>query len=129
MIFIEPLDENNNIQISAELLREIQRLVGVYWLQIDNGSITGTIPVELGNLQNLEILDLNTNLLTGVVPLSLSRISELNVLNLGNNTIKKLQHGTEIIGDYEDQEEITELFNEILGQTHALKSLYKIENP
>ncbi len=226
MIFIEPLDENNNIQISVELLREIQRLVSVDWLKIGNGSITGTIPPELGNLltnlrilqlnnnkltgtipsqlvnlqnleqldlydneltgtipiefgdlqnleyldlhdnnltghiplelgnlanlralylnnnqltgtipvelgklQNLEILDLNTNLLTGVVPLSLSRISGLNVLNLGNNTIKKLQHGTEILGDYEGQQEITELFNEILGQTYGLKSLYKIDNP
>ena len=52
----------------------------------DNG-LSGTLPVELGNLSALENLLLYSNALTGSIPTQLGNLSSLESLSLNNNAL------------------------------------------
>ena len=47
-------------------------------------SFSGKIPIELGNLADLEYLDVGGNSLSGTIPAHLGNLSKLIVLGLGN---------------------------------------------
>lgn len=51
------------------------------------GSLTGIIPVELGNLNNLKELWLNSNQLSGSIPSELGNLSNLESLSLDENQL------------------------------------------
>jgi len=55
------------------------------WLY--SNELSGSIPVVLSNLSNLETLYLNNNQLTGTIPTELSSLSSLTRLYLGNNQL------------------------------------------
>ena len=59
----------------------------VRWIDILNNKLTGSIPVELGNLTNLESLALNNNQLTGEIPVELGNLTNLESLSLDNNQL------------------------------------------
>ena len=46
-------------------------------LDLYSNQLTGTIPVELGNLSNLQYLQLYSNQLTGTIPVELGNLSNL----------------------------------------------------
>ena len=56
-------------------------------LALSDSQLTGTIPPELGNLNNLERLNLTRNQLTGPIPPELSLLTNLQLLALGGNQL------------------------------------------
>ena len=61
---------------------ENSRVVSIY---LNDNNLTGTLPVELQNLEKLYELNLNGNNIGGQIPAELGSLSELNVLYLYNN--------------------------------------------
>ena len=53
-------------------------------LDLDNNSITGTIPSEIGILSSLTRFDIDNNLITGTVPSEIGMLSSLSLLLLLN---------------------------------------------
>nr|GEV88222.1 probable LRR receptor-like serine/threonine-protein kinase At1g56140 [Tanacetum cinerariifolium] len=56
-------------------------------LLLRNNRITGSIPSDIGEYQNLTRLDLSFNNLSGPIPPALFNLSQLSVLFLGNNSL------------------------------------------
>ena len=56
-------------------------------LVLSDSQLTGTIPPELGNLNNLERLNLTRNQLTGDIPPELSLLTNVQLLALGGNQL------------------------------------------
>ena len=54
-------------------------------LNLDENGLTGQVPPELGDIENLTKLHLHKNNLTGVLPASLGDLSNLELLSLGGN--------------------------------------------
>ena len=50
--------------------------------------LSGTIPIELGNLFFLERLNLSNNDLVGVIPASIGQLTNLKILDLGRNELQ-----------------------------------------
>ena len=57
------------------------------YLLLQNNSLSGSIPSELGNLTELTTLRLYNNSLTGSIPSELGNLTELTTLYLDNNTL------------------------------------------
>ncbi|TVU33033.1 hypothetical protein EJB05_24813, partial [Eragrostis curvula] len=58
------------------------------YLYIQNNMLTGTLPIELGNLINLETLDFSSNQISGKVPASLGDCQVLQDLNASHNNLE-----------------------------------------
>ena len=56
-------------------------------LNLSLNNLTGTIPAELGNLNNLENLNLSFNQLSGAIPAALGNLSNLEVIWLVSNQL------------------------------------------
>jgi hypothetical protein len=56
-------------------------------LSLHTNLLTGTIPIELGNLSNLTILLLGDNSLTGSIPSELGNLTNLTTFNLASNSL------------------------------------------
>ncbi|MCY4509452.1 MAG: M12 family metallo-peptidase, partial [Acidobacteria bacterium] len=56
-------------------------------LLLSDNALTGQIPAELGNLENLNSLDLGFNALTGRIPVEFGRLTSLTGLYLLNNAL------------------------------------------
>nr|ALL25691.1 phytosylfokine-alpha receptor 2 [Populus tomentosa] len=54
---------------------------------LSNNRITGTIPPEVGRLQDLHVFDLSRNNITGTIPSSFSQMENLEVLDLSSNNL------------------------------------------
>ncbi|KAG5229772.1 LRR receptor serine/threonine-protein kinase [Salix suchowensis] len=59
----------------------------LYWLELRTNYLTGDIPVEIGNLKNLEYLGFSENMLTGRLPDSIGKLSKLQKLYVYTNKI------------------------------------------
>ena len=58
-------------------------------LDARNNEFTGSIPLEIGELTNLEYLDLNTNQFTGEIPTTISNLINLKTLDLSYNQLSE----------------------------------------
>lgn len=56
-------------------------------LSMSSNNVVGTIPVQLGNLTNLQWLSLQNNQLSGGIPTEISNLTNLRSLNLTNNQL------------------------------------------
>lgn len=56
-------------------------------LELSFNKLTGTIPIEIGSLSNLELLALNGNILSGSIPSSIGNIESLKELHLSSNRL------------------------------------------
>lgn len=63
------------------------RLSGLMFLNISHNRLTGTIPMNIGGLEQLESLDLSNNQLNGEIPTGLMGLTFLSKLNLSNNQL------------------------------------------
>ncbi len=79
---ITELNLSNN-SISGALPSQIQQLQNLRVLNASHNLMTG-VPAEIGQLKNLEILDLSYNRLTGL-PNELGNLKNLKILNLAGN--------------------------------------------
>jgi protocatechuate 3,4-dioxygenase beta subunit len=62
-------------------------LDSVVSINLYSKNLTGTIPVELGNLSNLQYLSLGNNHLNGIIPSALGNLSNLSFLGLETNQL------------------------------------------
>ena len=72
-------------------------------------NIEGSIPKNLARLRKLKMLVLNENLLTGTLPVAVFELPELEILQLQGNHLNKVQIGNMalrdsdlVLFDYED---------------------------
>ncbi|XP_054776287.1 receptor-like protein kinase 7 [Prosopis cineraria] len=64
---------------------EVLKLDKLYWLYLTNCSITGKIPLGIGNLTQLENFELSDNLLTGEIPGDIGKLQKLRQLEMYDN--------------------------------------------
>ncbi|KAL8127570.1 putative receptor-like protein kinase At3g47110 isoform X2 [Apium graveolens] len=87
---LEELDLNEN-GFGGELPKSIVNLsTTMYYLDLFENHIHGSIPLEIGKLVSLTQLDLRHNFLTGTIPDSVGQLSKLGALQLGRNNISGL---------------------------------------
>ena len=58
------------------------------WLSLNDNSLGGSIPQQLGNLKKLQLLSLNDNSLGGSIPSALGHLKNLNILYLDSNKLE-----------------------------------------
>ena len=73
------LDDNN---LTGFIPIELGNLENLQYLNLQFNNLTGIIPEQLGNLQNLQHLDLHLNNLTGTIPEQLGNLQNLQFINL-----------------------------------------------
>ncbi|KAK7246667.1 hypothetical protein RIF29_41537 [Crotalaria pallida] len=66
---------------------EVLKLEKLYWLYLTNCSITGNIPLGIGNLTLLENLELSDNYLYGEIPADIVKLHKLRQLELYDNSL------------------------------------------
>jgi Leucine-rich repeat (LRR) protein len=76
------LNDNN---VTGSLPPEIGTLNELRVFNIDNSNLTGNIPSEIGNLTKLEEIVLGSGQLTGSIPKEIGNLKELKFLILDNN--------------------------------------------
>ncbi|XP_057437969.1 receptor-like protein kinase 7 isoform X2 [Lotus japonicus] len=64
---------------------EVLKLENLYWLYLTNCSITGKIPVGIGNLTHLHNLELSDNKLSGEIPADIGKLVRLWRLEIYDN--------------------------------------------
>ena len=79
--------ELNKNKLSGTLPMELKGLEELQALDLGDNKLTGNIPPELGLLTSLQTLDLPSNQLSGWIPIELARLSELRRLNLLDNRL------------------------------------------
>ena len=75
--------EGERNQVTGEIPPEMGNLENLHTLQLNWNRLCGRIPPELGNLASLEVLDLEGNQLSGELPPELG--------NLGSNLVANRQ--------------------------------------
>ncbi|MFI0428880.1 leucine-rich repeat domain-containing protein [Mariniflexile sp. HMF6888] len=73
--------------LSGTIPVSISNLVNLNKLQLNNNNLSGSIPSEIGNLSNLNSLRLYTNQLTGPIPSEIGNLTNLKSLNLSSNQL------------------------------------------
>ncbi|CAK9882194.1 unnamed protein product, partial [Sphagnum jensenii] len=76
--------EDELLCVQYPIVNSTNKISTVVGLILDDASIVGTLPPEIGDLQNLAILDLSNNMLSGLPP-DLTTMPTLQYLNLSMN--------------------------------------------
>ena len=74
-------------QLTGSIPVELGQLSNLTSLNLDGNQLTGSIPAELGQLSSLTTLSLYGNELTGSIPVELGQLSNLTFLSLGGNEL------------------------------------------
>ena len=75
----------NNKSLNGSIPAELGNLAQLQYLILNVNSLSGSIPAELGNLAQLQYLALNGNSLSVSVPAELGNLANLQYLSLSNN--------------------------------------------
>jgi len=84
--FVDYLELYSN-SLTGTVPTELGRLEQLRELILYDNSLTGTVPTELGRLEQLGYLYLYDNSLTGTVPTELGRLEQLRALHLNENSL------------------------------------------
>ncbi|MCY4645665.1 MAG: Ig-like domain-containing protein [Gammaproteobacteria bacterium] len=115
-------------QLSGSLPSELGQLDNLRFLRVDSNQLSGSLPSELGQLDNLEHLRLNSNQLTGSIPSELGNLHSLRVLGLaGNSLTGSIPSELGSLGSLEDlrlnSNQLTGSIPSELGNLHSLRIL------
>ncbi|XP_061992379.1 receptor-like protein 2 [Rosa rugosa] len=86
--YVPPAIYINNNTISGNIPIEIGQLQLLHELGLHNNKFSGKIPEQISNLKNLEVLDISTNHLSGKIPSSLASLNFLKYFNVSNNNLE-----------------------------------------
>jgi len=78
---------NIDSHLTGSIPPEIGNLENLQYIRLDNNNLSGEVPSEIGQLENLIYIILSGNQLTGEIPISLMNTSSLVSLSLSNNQI------------------------------------------
>tara|TARA_B100001250_G_C19747212_1_gene765921 strand:+ start:311 stop:1210 length:900 start_codon:yes stop_codon:yes gene_type:complete len=76
-------EEDDVVELWGECYSKVYTTI----LDLSNRGLTGSIPIEIGNLTNLERLYLNENQLTGEIPSEIGNLTNLTSINLSVNSL------------------------------------------
>ena len=68
--------ELSSSKLTGKIPAELGNLDNLLWLNLYSNDLTGEIPAELGNLENLLYLNLTYNQLTGEIPAELGSLGQ-----------------------------------------------------
>ncbi len=118
------LEKNNLTGIIPIEIGDLQQLSLLY---LNGNSLTGPIPSEIGNLQHLEIIQLDRNMLTGSIPPEIGNLQQLRDLGLNGNFLTG-SIPTEI-GNLQQLENLRLDRNSLIGSIPAeIGNLQQLEN-
>ena len=80
------LNANNN-SLTGSIPVELGNLSQLTELYLHTNELNGAIPSELGNLAQLTTLELYANQLSGAIPIELGNLAQLTLLNLWDNQV------------------------------------------
>ena len=83
---VTELDLHDN-QLSGPIPLELGNLANLERLGLHDNQLSGPIPSQLGNLANLEVLYLHRNQLSGSIPSELGNLADLKALSLQSNQL------------------------------------------
>ncbi|GMI15834.1 hypothetical protein TrLO_g12073 [Triparma laevis f. longispina] len=75
-------------KLGGTIPKEIGNLDELTHLTLKDNKLSGTIHQSIGNLEKLKILNLQSNLLTGVIPSALKNNAELSEINIQHNRLR-----------------------------------------
>nr|ADU60067.1 receptor-like protein 2 [Arabidopsis thaliana] len=75
-------------KLTGSIPVEVGQLKVIHVLELLGNNLSGSIPEELSNLTNLERLDLSNNNLSGRIPWSLTSLHFMSYFNVANNTLE-----------------------------------------
>ena len=84
--YVRYLDLSRN-NLSGSIPAEIGNLNNLTVLNLDSNNLSGSIPAEIGNLDNLTYLYLGFNNLSGSIPAEIGNLDNLKCLYLGFNNL------------------------------------------
>ena len=109
-------------RLTGSIPPQLGSLENLAWLYLWGNQLSGEIPPELGNLKNLENLSLSYNNLVGTVPLELENITLLESLYLSENSFSGCI--PELWRDVEDND-LEDANIAICSDWEALAALYE----
>ena len=116
--------------LSGTIPVELGNLTNLKRIDLFGNQLTGSIPEELGDLTNLEFLSLFDNHLTGSIPKELGSLTNLKWMNLGENqltgTIPEELGNLKSLNLYDNQ--LTGTLPAVLGNLTNLKRIYLFDN-
>ncbi|WCO02692.1 T9SS type A sorting domain-containing protein [Psychroserpens ponticola] len=88
LIYLKELSISFNYSLTGPIPITIGNLTELSWLRIQANSLTGEIPAVIGALSNLKYLNLSENQLTGSIPSNLDNLNQLITLSLRVNQLE-----------------------------------------
>ena len=85
---LEVIDLDENFFIGSFPIEWTARLIKLETLWLLNNAVTGQLPTELGNLNDLASVDISKNALKGTIPTELGQLTNLYDLYLNENEIE-----------------------------------------
>lgn len=79
--------EMENNSLSGRIPPELGSCQSLALLNLAQNQLSGALPVELGNLSHLQVLKLQFNNLSGEIPIQITQLSKLSILNISWNSL------------------------------------------